>query len=75
MYQPGPLAPLAYQTSMTQRGRVLRDTRPMDQTKLPGDHGGREAAVAGIVLIALGVFAVALVGALVIIAAAGGATG
>ena len=47
----------------------------MDQTKLPGDHGGREHAVAGIVLIALGVFAVALVGALVIIAATGGATG
>jgi hypothetical protein len=47
----------------------------MDQTKLPGDHGGREPAVAGIVLMALGVFAVAIVGALVIIAATGGATG
>jgi hypothetical protein len=47
----------------------------MDQTKLPGDHGGREHAAVGIVLIALGVLAVALVGALVIIAATGGATG
>jgi L-serine deaminase len=47
----------------------------MDQTKQSGDHGRREHAVAGIVLIALGVFAVAVVGARVIIAATGGATG
>ncbi len=44
----------------------------MDQTKLRGDHGGREPAVAGIVVIAVGVV---VVGALVIIAATGGATG
>lgn len=54
---------------------MWRDTRRMDQTRLPDDHGGREHAVAGIILLALGVFAVLIVGALVIIAATGGATG
>ena len=44
----------------------------MDQAELAQDRGGRRRAVPGIVLI---VIAIAVVGALVIIGGAGGATG
>jgi hypothetical protein len=52
---------------------MWRDTRPMEQARLRGAYDGRGRAAAATVLIAVALGVV--VGALVIIAATGGAAG
>ena len=55
---------------------MWRDTRPMEQARLRGGYRGRGRTSASAVLLAVGVVvAFFVVGALVIIAATGGAAG